>query len=135
MIGLAGFGAKALPFMAKHWGKILAAVLLSIWMFVTWWLYDENMELNQANGQFQGAIAVCESDRQILITEVSIINETIDEIQAENEKYRQDIEDANEVISDLDEEIEDTLEELEKEKIPASCEGTMNWMREQAVKK
>ena len=124
-----------LAFFMKNIGKIVAVSLLAMWIFATWWLYNETIDLNVAVAQRDVALVVCQDQRDVMDERLIDLKSDIVLIQAQNEKYKDDIISANINIGVLENEIIDRTDTLEQEIVPEECEGAMEWMKEKALER
>lgn len=130
---LAGKGVQALSLFKKHWGKIISFIFVVVWIWITLGLYNSNQELNLAIGAADSAVNVCIAQRANMDNVLLLLKADIALIQADNATYKAKVADARVIIEDLEAAVPVVLTEIDKEVLPESCEGTMDWMLKKAL--
>lgn len=130
---LAGKGVLALGVVKKHWGKMIALIFVIAWGFITIGLYDDTQELTMALGSADSAVSVCIAQRANMDNVLLLLKADIALIQADNEKYKEGIAEAEIVIENLQEAVPVIISEIDAEVFEESCEGSMDWMLKKAL--
>lgn len=134
-LALAGKGVAALGVFKKHWGKIIAALFVAAWVWVTHGLYEDNKELSKLLGESNSATELCINQRKNMDNELILLKADIARIQADNDQYKKDLAEADIVIENLQEGIPVIITEIDNEVIGDTCEESMDWMLEKALNK
>jgi len=128
-----GKGVVALSAFKKHWGKIIAGLFVVAWIWITLGLYDETKDLTMALGSADSAVSVCIAERTNMDNVLLLLKADIAMIQADNNKYKEKLEQANINIGELEESIQEEMDSIDQEVFEESCEGAMDWMLKKAL--
>jgi hypothetical protein len=132
---LLGTGAKALGFFKNHWGKIISAMFVIMWIGMTSHLYGKTIDLTMALGASESAVSVCIAQRANMDGELLLLKSDIALIQADNAEYKAKLQQAEISILNLEESFPVVIQEIDEEVIPESCEGSMDWMLNRVLNK
>lgn len=114
--------------LLKNWKSILLGVLVLMSLFVLWYLYDDNQNLQRKLAESKLAVELCNSDYENLQDSVWILQTELDDLKESNKDLEDRVEQSKEVIHVINNDREILLQKLAKEKVPEQCDDILSWI-------
>ena len=120
-------------FLAAHWGKALAGVLL---VTITWYvvaLIQDNKDLIASLAQREMVVALRQADVKFLEERLDNIRDDLERIEKQNLQIQNGVDLSTERINELEQQRIDLLNEIQQIELPDTAEEQINWLKQQAL--
>lgn len=125
--------AIVLKFLAAHWGKALAGILL---VGITWYftnLIQDNKDMIASLAQRELVVSLKKAEVAFLEERLDNINLKLEQIEDQNNEIRSNIELSSQQIQELEQQRIELLNSIESIELPDNAEAQIDWLRQQAI--